>query len=89
MALSESVLAGIRDLAASRASDPGLAELIRERLPEITVSRCDASDLGMEVPFLSLEGVDIHLVDGSGHCWSITGEPELATGVLLARRRRR
>lgn len=54
--------------------------------PDKTVTRCDASDMGTDVPYRPFPGFDLYLVDGRNHCWRITGEPAEATGIVLARR---
>jgi hypothetical protein len=41
----------------------------------------------METPFRQYAGFDLYLVDGSSHCWSLTDNPELATGLVIAARR--
>jgi hypothetical protein len=73
-------------LGASGAEAGTLAEL-RARFPKLSLTRVDASDLGMETPFRHYERFDLYLVDGSSHCWSLTDNPELATGLVLAARR--
>lgn len=69
-------------LSAGRSDGPAL----RAALPRLTVTRCDAADLD-QTPYRSYAGLDLHLVDGSGHCWQITTDPAAATGIVLARRR--
>lgn len=59
----------------------------RARFPGLSFTCCEAFDLGGDTPFRSYAGFDLHLVDGSGHCWQLTGDPGSATGVLLAERR--
>lgn len=60
----------------------------RRRFPGRTLTHCDASDMGPEVPYRQLAGADLYLVDGRDHCWRITTDPGFATGVVLARHRR-
>jgi hypothetical protein len=59
----------------------------RRRFPGRTLTRCDASDMGPEVPFRRLATADLYLVDGRDHCWRITMDAGFATGVVLARHR--
>ncbi len=70
------------DRAAQAAAD------YRRRFPGRTLTRCDASDMGPELPYRQFAGADLYLVDGRDHCWRITTEPGFATGVVLARHRR-
>ena len=41
-----------------------------------------------EAPFRRLVNADLYLVDGRQHCWRITRDPAIATGVVFARRAR-
>jgi hypothetical protein len=61
----------------------------RSRFPGRSLTRCDVSDMGAEEPFKQFSQVDLYLVDGRNHCWHITGDPALATGVVLAKHMRR
>jgi Family of unknown function (DUF6129) len=61
---------------------------LRERFPGLTTSRCDAADIDMETPLHSFPRFDLHLIDGRGHCWRLTEDPDQATGVLIAMRGR-
>ncbi len=72
-------------LGAAEASTGTLAAL-RARFPKLSLTRVDASDPGMETPFRQYARFDLYLVNGSGHCWSLTGNPELATGLVVAAR---
>lgn len=56
---------------------------LRIRFPGLSFTRCAASDIP-EAPYRSFAGLDLHLVDGREHCWRITGDPDQATGVILA-----
>ncbi len=69
-------------LAAGRSDGPSL----RAALPQLSVTRCDAGDLD-DAPYRRYAGIDLHLVDGAGHCWQITRDPAAATGIVLARQR--
>lgn len=39
-----------------------------------------------EEPFREEERFSLYLVDGSQHCWVLTGKPEAAAGLLIAER---
>lgn len=39
-----------------------------------------------EEPFREEERFSLFLVDGSQHCWVLTGKPEVAAGILIAER---
>ena len=61
-----------------------LAADFRGLFPGRSLTRCDASDVGVQEPFRHFATADLYLVDGRDHCWEITSDPCLATGVLLA-----
>jgi hypothetical protein len=69
-------------------SDGGsqLAGEFRRRFPGRSLTQCDRSDMGVEAPYAQYPKVDLYFADGRDHCWQITGDPTLATGVVLARR---
>jgi hypothetical protein len=73
-------------LGAGGVSAAAVAEL-RRSLPGVSLTLCDASDLGVEEPFRSFPGFELYLVDGRDHCWRLTSEPAEATGLMIARRR--
>ena len=59
---------------------------LRRDFPGVQITRCDASDMGVEQPFREYPGYQLYLVDGNDHCWRMTLDPERATGVVIARR---
>ncbi|MBY0579637.1 MAG: hypothetical protein K2P57_11390 [Burkholderiales bacterium] len=60
----------------------------KKQFPGVSLTRCDSQDMSGEIPFKSIPGFDLHLVDGRDHCWKITQEAADATGVVLAERRK-
>jgi hypothetical protein len=60
---------------------------LRQELPGRAITVCDAGDLTEGRPYREYPGFELYLVDGSGHCWSLTPDPDAATGLLVARRR--
>jgi len=62
---------------------------LRRDLPGRAITVCDAADLTEGRPYREYPGFELYLVDGSGHCWSLTPDPDAATGLLVARRRGR
>lgn len=60
---------------------------LRRDLPGRAITVCDAADLTEGRPYREYPGFELYLVDGSGHCWSLTPDPDAATGLLVARRR--
>ncbi|NOW48503.1 hypothetical protein FHW96_004691 [Novosphingobium sp. SG751A] len=63
------------------ALDAALARLV----PDVARRHCDAGDV-LEEPFRSHAGFDLHLLDTSGHCLRVTGDPGEAGALLIARK---
>ena len=85
MALNADELEEIdRVLSTADVDTQAFAEL-RRRLPHLSWTRCDASDVA-EAPFRTYARFDVHLLDSADHCSHITFDPARATGIVLARR---
>ena len=87
MALTENDLAQLEALLGSAEVDVNPLADFRQRFPGLSLTRCDASDMGSDEPFRTYPGFNLYLVDGSNHCWHITGDPAAATGIVVAQRR--
>lgn len=74
-----------RVVAVVSAAGPDAPTALRAALPGGMVTLCDASDVSCDTPWATLPGWALHLVDRSSHCWTLTTDPALATGFLLAR----
>jgi hypothetical protein len=88
MSFTATELTQLESLLAAGDGGPQLVAEFRSRFPGRSLTRCDVSDMGAEAPFRQFSQVDLYLVDGRDHCWHITGDPALATGVVLAKRTR-
>jgi len=88
MPFTATELSQLESLLAASDGGPQVVAEFRSRFPGRSLTRCEVSDMGTEEPFRRFAAVDLHLVDGRDHCWHLTGDPELATGVVLAQRRR-
>ena len=84
MSLSAEDIAEAGALLEASGTAADAVQKLRARFPGLSVTRVDASDLGMETPFRQYERFDLFLVDGSSHCWSLTENPEQATGLVVA-----
>jgi hypothetical protein len=82
-------IARLDALLATSDGGPQLTAQVRELLPGRSITRCDVSDMAAEEPFRCYERVELHLVDGRDHCWRLTTDAAVATGVVLAARRKR
>ncbi|PWC54586.1 hypothetical protein [Azospirillum sp. TSO22-1] len=60
-----------------------VVQAVKEASPGLTVTGTFASIMA-EDPYREEARFDLFLVDGSGHCWTITEKPESATGVVIA-----
>lgn len=88
MALSTTQLAQLETLCATSDGGPQVAAAFRSQFPGLSLTRCDVSDMGAEEPYRQFAKVDMYLVNGGGHCWQLTRDPEVATGIVLATHRR-
>ncbi len=56
---------------------------LRQQLPKLSLTRCDASDIDAETPFRAFPRFTLYLVDGADHCWKLTSDPARATGLVV------
>lgn len=84
MALTAQQLTEIDGLLSAPDADRGTILSLRALLPELSLTRCDASDVDTDQPFRRYPRFDLYLVDGASHCWQLTCDPDRATGLLLA-----
>ena len=84
MALGQTEVERIRILI-QRVSEPGLVfQGLKQLLPGVAVSRCDASDVDSEEPFIETATVALYFLDTSEHCVRITQSAEHASGLVVA-----
>jgi hypothetical protein len=83
MTLSADELAEIEALLAAPDADTSVLVELRQRFPRISLTRCDASDVGVEPPFREFRKFTLYLVDGADHCWRLTGDAARATGIVV------
>ncbi len=86
MALSAEDLAAIEELLGAPDADAQAVAAIRQRFPKLSITRCDPSDMDAETPFREFPQFNLHLVDGGGHCWRLTENPDDATGLVVVSR---
>jgi len=89
MALNDADLACIEEILAVPAAGAATLANFRRRFPGLTLTRCDASDMGAETPFREYPRFNLYLVYGADHCWRLTTDPARATGVVVAQRKAR
>jgi len=89
MGLNAEDITEIDKLLGAEETAAGAFARLRKRFPKLSLTRVDASDLGMETPFRQYQRFDLYLVDGGSHCWNLTDNPERATGLVIAAHRGR
>ncbi len=85
MPLSAEDLTDLDKMLSAPDADGTLLATLRSRFPGMSLTRCDASDVA-EDPFRTYEQFDLHLLNTADHCAQITGDPAIATGLILAKR---
>ncbi len=84
--ISRDTLSAIADGAAALPAldDAGLAQL-RAAWPNLHLTLCSEDDVPARLPaVLERPGFNLYLVNGNEHCLSLTNDPEIAIGVVLA-----
>ena len=76
-------LAGARFAAGEKVG--AVVQAVKAAHPGLTITGTFASIMAEE-PYREEERFDLFLVDGSGHCWTITATPDTATGLVIAER---
>lgn len=87
MALAPDDIATIDGLLGTAEGEPGAVEAVRAQFPDLSMTRCDQSDVDAEDPYLEYPAFNLYLVDGSDHCWHLTADPSVATGIVIAKKR--
>jgi len=80
------VLAAIADAAAALPAldDAGLDRL-RAGWPGLHLTLCSDNDIPARLPpAMERPGFNLYLVNGTEHCLTLTNDPEVAIGVVLA-----
>ena len=79
-------LVRIDDLLATPTTGSNPLTDFRGSFPGLSLTRCDASDMSDEQAFREYPAFNLYLVDGRDHCWHITDDMNIATGVVVAAR---
>lgn len=83
MALTPADLGEIDALLGAPDASGGAVAALRARFPKSSLTCASSSDLGVEAPFRQYKQFDLYLVDGGSHCWNLTQDPGLATGLVV------
>lgn len=71
-------------IALEQGLDEGTVQGLRAAWPGVHFSYCMDDDICGVEPVRELQGLKLYLVNGREHCLSLTSNPEIATGMLLA-----
>ena len=78
-------LAAVADAVGERTLDDARLAELRGRFPGRRLALCGADDVPARLPpVLERPGFHLYLVNGSEHCLSLTNDPDVAIGVVLA-----
>ena len=78
-------LEALAQAAGGRAPDEALLAELRRQWPDLRLTLCSDNDVPARLPpALEGESFNLYLVNGSEHCLSLTNDPEVAIGVVLA-----
>jgi len=58
--------------------------VLRSEFPGLHFTWCMDDDIGSEEAILEREGFNLYLVNGQQHCLSLTTDPSIANGVVIA-----
>ena len=82
--ITQRQLADIARLTADRGLDHTTASHLRQVYPGTYFTYCLDDDINDMEPALESVGFNLYLVDGSQHCLRLTGDLQVATGIVLA-----
>ena len=74
----------IAKLTLAQGLDEDTVQGLRAAWPGMHFSYCMDDEICGVEPVRAMEGINLYLVDGREHCLSLTGNPEVATGLVLA-----
>ena len=65
--------------------DEAALDILKARWPKLRFTLCNDDDMPARMPpALQRERCNLYLVGGGEHCLSLTTDPEVAVGVVLA-----
>lgn len=68
----------------ARGLDQAMLDELRTAYPDVRFTRCLDDEINNVKPVLETAKLNIYLVDSRDHCPRLTGDPEVATGIVLA-----
>jgi hypothetical protein len=82
--ISASQIEDIGRYASAQPLSEQMLSALRQQFPEVHFSYCMDDDVIGATPALEGEGFNLYLVDSSNHCFALTTDPDVASGVVVA-----
>lgn len=82
--IDAAMLDRIAEAALAQGVDEATVQGLRAAWPGVHFSYCMDDEICDVEPVRELQGLNLYLVDGREHCMRLTGNPEIATGLVLA-----
>jgi len=57
---------------------------LRSEFPDLHFTWCMDDDIGTEKALMERQGFNLYLVNGQKHCLTLTTDPAIANGVVIA-----
>lgn len=76
----------VKDLLSEQGVDEASVSSLRGLFPGVHFTYCSEDDIHSGRPVEETEQFNIYLVDSREHCLVLTGDPEIATGLVIAER---
>ncbi len=83
--IAPETLAAVADAVGGRSLDEAVLADLRSRFPGLRLTLCGDDDVPARLaPAMERPGFNLYFVNGGEHCLSLTNDPEVAIGVVLA-----
>lgn len=82
--ISSEQLARIAEFARQIPPSKSLMMQLRSSFPDIHFTYCMDDDVTEAAPVLEAPAFNLYLIDSRHHCLGFTGDPEVASGVVVA-----
>jgi len=82
--LEAGTLERIAALVTAQGLDETTLQTLRAGWPELRFTYCSDDDICGPAPYLRAETFNLYLLDAREHCPALTGDPCVASGVVLA-----
>jgi len=76
----------VKEVLSEQGVDEGSVGALRNQFPDVHFTYCTEDDIHSGKPVEETDQFSIYLVDSREHCLSLTSNPEIATGLVIAER---